>query len=109
MNLEILLDKIKVNVFALTAGTMILVGAGRDTYAEINNRTPFLPKWKYALALGCAVMIARYQNKRYHRLREHITEHGYNEDAAGLFMDRPCGRQVVKVTLQRTGHAEKYA
>src|SRR6266404_5490267 len=101
MKLNELIDKIKINTFSITCNSAIVLGllTNDSKYAKI----------AYAWGLAGSSISILSQNRRYDRLKEAIEENGFDERLCAKFMRKPCGRNVVKTVLQRTGNLNKYS
>jgi len=112
MGLDTFIDKIRINKLAegiATMGMLILAGKTSIVFAkqEIDYFDGFVI-FIGLLNLGISIYHARKQNHSYEKLVDNIERHGYVEEFCSMYMDRPCGRSVVKTALRRTGNIDKY-
>jgi hypothetical protein len=115
MNLEILIDKLKINLFAETL--MISSAWGFfDSFIDLKLEAIDIPILLISIYNSFeAYRNVRRQNDRYTKLMDYIERNGYYERPFVQYMDHPCGRLAVKTVLDRTelhymypGLAEKY-
>lgn len=98
--LDSFIDKVRINVYSIVCVSVVvcLVLANHEDFAQLGI---------VVVVLGSACNVFN-QNTRYHRLKNAIEERGFDEKLCAEFMRKPCGRNVVKTVLKRTGHFDRY-
>ncbi len=125
MDLDRILDKIKINEFNIFVGLLsasqLAAGISFFTYEICNYLGEgFDENSPIRILGGSTALLLSYvsgkhvpwgiknQNKRYDRLTDCLGKEGYKEEFCKIYMDHPCGRSVVKTALKRTDNFEHY-
>ena len=61
------------------------------------------------IEIGLSVILAKIQSDRYERLVNTINKEGYDKRFCSLYMNRPCGRCLIKTVLKRTKNFDEYS
>lgn len=104
-----LTDKIVINKYALTIGTVngYYFLDGISDMMSKNQASGFLLTTLGTLGLYISKKIAERQNRDYDRLSESLNNK-FDERLIAPFMEYPCGRSIVKTILKRMDKFELY-